>query len=711
MEKRIKTAQLRLNSLGIDQIKSYLLEYTNLEKKYLDSLSKNGLLQTLADETGKNNKLQLQINSLKVTYKPSFFILAFNSAGNADDYKKNLKLNLNKDLSKLNSKLNTQSGIPVYKNFEYIDSKIENGILEFHIVWQKLHWYWSPDSFSLDKIYELNYGISIIDFNSKKAIISCHTVEEKDFFVKIVKDTFGLKLNTLVLTKPLLEKIGSYDKVKRARYFLSKDTTKLPENITYADDKLSIKPPALELENNPNSERKESFYRIPLGKVPEQGVGVTSDSGKLWISKNYPIDDVKEFGLGLLAQIAGTLDVLIKNGNFKTVFDTLGIQNLPEIQTITSSTLRNEITRLIFELLLMLLKKDTERPFTIDEILVNSNSIPKYFNFPRLDVYDSEIDSNGFYTNDSDGSQLIKIINRRNELVVFSFPSNETLNLDYLEHPISHNPIKVNDLYSSIELIPTPELQKIIDGVFAYLNNQFPELAGIDNVPFRIKSNKLILGLSIISNVTKHIKNTEIFASDIVQLKQVVNKTIPTGKEAFYSKILYSLNEKCNQCSDQNCLECPRLKKYVCLRSLVGEFLKHPYILSHKGIELSDIQGRLDLDNKEIVVYGFSKQTNTKSLTAKNNPGAVLLAQIIGQIDKQDFDVVLIITPNTLSDDLYNRLRLICNVFEKKLLVFHHETLKFLLNEYEIRIAFNSKEITEIYRASNSKLKKLNPKK
>lgn len=711
MEKRVQTVQLKLNSLTLDQLKDYANKYTKHEPKYIESLPKNDLLQILAEESKTSNKFQLEINSLKVTYKPSFFVLAFNSPVADEKYKSNIKLKLNKSLAKTNSNINRGSGNPLFKNFEHIDSKLENDILEFHIVWQKLHWYWSPDSFALDKIYELNYGISLIDFNSKKAIISCHSVEEKDIFVDIIKDTFDIKLNTLVLTKPLLEKIGSYDKVKRARYFLSKNTTKMPENITYADDKLSIKPAALELENDPDSERKESFYRIPLGTVLEQGVGVTSDSGKLWIPKYYPIDVIKDFALELLAQITGTLDALSKNGNLKTVFETLGIGNIKEIQKIKPIDLRNEITRLIFELLVMVDKKEGERPFTINKALVNSSSIPRLFNYPRMEVFDDQLDLNAYFKDDISGSQLINIKQKKTALEVYSYPSNQRLNLDYLEHPISGNNARVYDLYSALELIPTPELQSIINNTFQYLASQFSDLTQFHHIPFRIKSNKLLLGLSILSDEERNIKNTEIFTTDILQLKQVVNKPIDKDHEISLKNTVMSLNEKCDHCDDINCRACTRSNSYICLRSLVGFYLKNPYILNHKGIELCDIQGRLDFKQNEIIIYGFSKQSKSKSLTARNGTGSILLAQVLGQIDKVDFDTVLIITPNILSDDLYNRLRLLCNVFEKRLLLFDHEIMKLLLNEYEIRNEFDQIDVAQVYRSSNKSLKRLNPKK
>jgi hypothetical protein len=708
---RQKTLQLKLNNLDIDQLKSLIREFTKKENKLIEGLSKNDLLQILSTEAQQNKKLQIRVNSLKVSFKPSFYLLAFHSAIEEGYLDKGFKINLKKSIEKVNSKINTYGGNPVYKNFEYIDSiVIENKTVEFDLVWQKLHWFWSPFSFTLDKIYELNYGIIIIDIESKKAVISCHTVEEQEIIKEIILDVFKIKLNTLTMTKPLLDKVGSYDKVKRARYFISKDTSKIPENITYADDNLSLKVVAKELEDSPSSERKESFYRIPLGIILEQGVGVTSDSGKLWIPKNLPVDTVKDYAKELLIKITSTLDNLTKDGNIKTVYDSLGIQKIEEIQSIKPIELRSEVYRIIYELLLMVLNKDSERPFTIDKALVNENSVPSLFNYPRLEIYDELTDSNCFYIDKENGSQLIKIKTGKAKNTVLSVPKGELLNLESLEHQISGNKIKVSDLYSHLELLPTPKLQIIINIAFKYMGSQFDKLVGKCHIPFRIKNNKLILDYQSVANDIKAYMNTEIFCGDIIQLKQVVNKSISPNLEDYYKKTVNALGEMCDFCEDTNCRACIRLKKYICLRSLVGEFLLNPTILSHKAIELSDIQGRLEFKDTEIILYGFAKQVTFKdnTISARNPTGAVLLAQVLGQIEKSEFDTVLIITPNIVNEDLANRLRLLCSVFKKKLLIFDHEILKLLLNEFEIRAEFKSLIMPEIYKRSNKKLLKLN---
>jgi hypothetical protein len=142
------------------------------------------------------------------------------------------------------------------------------------------------------------------------------------------------------------------------------------------------------------------------------------------------------------------------------------------------------------------------------------------------------------------------------------------------------------------------------------------------------------------------------------------------------------------------------------LRSLVGRSLKQTFILAHKGIELSDIQGRLTIGDDEITVLGFAKLAHGKgSLTARNNNGAILLSQILGQIDKTTFDTVMVISPSVVNEDLYERIKLICGIFGKKLLILDKSRLCKFLAYFEEQAKFDNLEPEKIYKDSKIKFK------
>jgi hypothetical protein len=88
-------------------------------------------------------------------------------------------------------------------------------------------------------------------------------------------------------------------------------------------------------------------------------------------------------------------------------------------------------------------------------------------------------------------------------------------------------------------------------------------------------------------------------------------------------------------------------------------------------------------------MFSFAKLAPTEKagLTARNDNGAILLSQVIGQVDKTAFSVAVIISPSTVNEDLRERLSLVCGIFGKKLLVLDYPVLAQLWQEFQIHVA------------------------
>lgn len=126
------------------------------------------------------------------------------------------------------------------------------------------------------QVEQLELGFAILDYRVRKAIIVCHTVKERDEIAKLLAKGFGVRFDSIALTKQLLEQIGTFDSVKRAQYAISRPDASTPVNITYADENLAARSLARDEENNPRSDRRQTFYRIPItNALLEEGVGAT----------------------------------------------------------------------------------------------------------------------------------------------------------------------------------------------------------------------------------------------------------------------------------------------------------------------------------------------------------------------------------------------------------------------------------------------------
>jgi len=111
-------------------------------------------------------------------------------------------------------------------------------------------------------------------------------------------------------------------------------------------------------------------------------------------------------------------------------------------------------------------------------------------------------------------------------------------------------------------------------------------------------------------------------------------------------------------------------------------------------------------------LFAFAKVGNREKdgLTARNDNGAILLAQVLGQIDRS-FDIVAVVSPSTINQDLMERLEILCGVFGKQLMIFDQNALVNILAHFEEQASFDRIDVSELYRrSSNDELPKDNSK-
>jgi hypothetical protein len=108
-------------------------------------------------------------------------------------------------------------------------------------------------------------------------------------------------------------------------------------------------------------------------------------------------------------------------------------------------------------------------------------------------------------------------------------------------------------------------------------------------------------------------------------------------------------------------------------------------------------------------MWGFAKLPSSKGdsgLTLRNKPGAVLLAQVFGQIDRTTFKTVLIICPSTVNQDFQERAEVLCSAFGKELCFLDADDLGRLLLDFEEQAGFDGIDLDELYKFSRTKKRK-----
>ena len=681
---------IKLKSKTIDELKNILVEQGHCSLEELDGKGKNELISTVEKLTGSNEKFRQELENLDYSIKPSFYLLYIKDKTNLNNAVE--RVNIEKRIKELNG-LKDKENYPSIRGYRLHSISTSQNLIEIHFLWQKIHWYWSP-SLTMNHVYELNYGLALIDLASNKSIISCHTKQEREDITKVISDTLNIKLKPLHLTKPLLNQIGNYDTVKRARYFNASTEVELPQNLSLGDDNLSTKKLAREQEENSDVVRKESFYRISINSVEEQGIGVTSETGKLWIPQRLPISEIKEFATTLLSKVAKELNTLTDNGEYHKVFNSLGIPTSERLMSISNVSLREELYRLFFSIANMLIEEVSEKSFTPTSAFT-FDGIPQYFNPLKIIV---ESDGSNYYYGDSHFN-LFKVKVEDEETEIRSYIDNSKI-INLIDKDTQESIDKASLEYL---LVPTPKLEQLFINLLQALKSQYPELGNIIHLPFKLVSNKIILDWKRAKGKSNLNFNIEVNPAEVNELKQILNKDY----QAQVSKeILHYLGEKCDHMTDDNCLRCTKDRNFVCLRTLMARTMNRHYLLAHKGIELSDLQGEYQVGESKIKIFTFAKLgAKGSNLTARNKNGAILLAQIFNQIDKSEFNTVAILTSSIINEDLLSRLKLICRNFGKKFIVIGSLEIEKLFGSWYEDMENLGENPLEIMRNSGKKLK------
>ena len=286
-----------LRGKRIEDLRALAAQYLAASDTEIAEMSKADLIGQLSEAAADSKGLAKELRKDSISLKPSFYLMRFSDEP---------KVTLPTAKHRLTQYIQQHSSGLTKLKVQLVDEP-EQDLFQILFTWESSFNYWSP-TFELSQADQLQFGFSVLDFSVRKGIVCCHTQKERDELAKVLAAGFGVRFSSLILTKPLLEQIGSFDRVKRALYIIGKADAATPTNITYADDNLAARSLAREEEENPRSQRAQSFYRIAItDPLVEEGIGATSDTGKLWIPKEIPLESIRSYCTALLGRVSGTL--------------------------------------------------------------------------------------------------------------------------------------------------------------------------------------------------------------------------------------------------------------------------------------------------------------------------------------------------------------------------------------------------------------------
>ena len=456
-------------------------------------------------------------------------------------------------------------------------------------------------------------------------------------------------------------------------------------------------------EGNPRSLRAQSFYRISVtDPLVEEGVGATSESGKLWIPKEIPLESVRDYCTALLGRVSGTLDKLIKSDEIEAVLSTYKFDELPGVAEADPLAFRDALADLLRTLIIMLSRKEEERAYTLPFALAYHGA-PRFFFYPRLRLVDEATGEVGVWMDSSTDSPQVTLTA---DIKLKSHPGGRPIDLDNLEHPITGAAMALQDVLGAVEFIPNESFLKIVRDAVHRIAEQLPKLKDAKEIAFCLTGKAISLDVKRAFGEFAS-QPTLITTSDIAELQAPIQRQVVSRKDREPVQVrLLQLGEKCVHMSDENCKVCVKDGDKICLRSLLGRYLKGSEILAHKNIELCDMNARGTVGGKEHRMWGFAKLPSGKGdggLTLRNKPGAVLMAQVFGQIDKTTFRTVLIVCPSPVNQDFQERAEVLCSAFGKELCFLDADDLGRLLLDFEEQARFDGTDLSALYKFSRTK--------
>jgi hypothetical protein len=691
-----KMAHFSLRGRSVEELRSLAETFFERIRPEISEMTKGDLIDELSKIAAQNKRLSAELRKGAISLKPSFYLMRFSDGSK-----------ISRDVARLQLDQYLMDRASGLKNLQIqLVEELKPDSVQVFLTWQASLRYWAP-GFTVKQVEVLKIGFVVLSYGERKAVIVCHTLKERDEIVKVVTKGFSLQLSSMILTKPLLNQIGGFDRVKRAQYVIPQTDAATPSNITYADENLASRSLARDEENSPRSQRSQSFYRIPIANsLLEEGVGASSDTGKLWIPKEIPFDSIRLYSTALLSKISGTLNRMTRRDEIEEVLSTFNFDEMPDLNSTDPLSFRESLSNLVRTLVIMLSRKEEERAYTIPFEIARYGA-PRFFNYPRLQIVDPKTSEVSFWSDRRYASPQVALSGSESDFVVTSYPGRETVDTSSLSHPITGAVVSIEHVLDALELVPTEQFLGIVRGCLARVSEQLPKLKAVRNVFFRISGNVIALDLARAYGEPRS-STVRISPSDIAELQAVLAKhPIVAGKRPAISAKLLQLGEKCAQMSDETCATCTRDMDKLCLRSLVGHYLKDPQILAHKGIELCDMSCRGTVGSTSHRMWGFAKLPSAKQdrgITLRNKPGAVLFAQIFGQIDKASYKTILVISPAPINQDFQERAELLCSAFGKELCFLDADDLGRLLIDFEEQADYDGLSMDDIYKNSRRKI-------
>lgn len=234
----------------------------------------------------------------------------------------------------------------------------------------------------------------------------------------------------------------------------------------------------------------------------------------------------------------------------------------------------------------------------------------------------------------------------------------------------------MGDVNEVIELIAT---DSFVENLARTIKLYYTDISFEKNEYFSLCNGSLIMRKS--PNYEK------LKASDVEEFAPIVNRKLTHSANELQS-ILRGLKEKCNHPSNDKCSQCKyetvsNKNEIKCILKLFEDF--EGYIPQpHQGHEFGDVSMLLSLNGRNVTFLGAAKSVVTRNskITKASDIGREIIQQTIDAFNDSRAEIIGVIYPDIIDDQLKHLLFNEAKVHNKKLVILDKEFMINLLDKY-----------------------------
>lgn len=487
----------------------------------------------------------------------------------------------------------------------------------------------------------------------------------KRFFSQL----YSADITNIKITNKLLEKVFPSEKTKRVTRHNTNPPDNQLEKITFADQNLSDKqdciPSGYENYDITNTQYVEDIDENTTGTL-----GVNCNKGKMFLSKSLTSTQFRAWSTrridNIISFFQGASDATIETISSFNMFSSSAWEGIKQ----SSVTYLNEIVCAIINC-----KKSNLDSFPLSLDLYKVYVALNNFFQEKIYCLCDSCEEKAIPSCHNCGCTHFNITKRLPAKIICEDCGNTQTGTFIFDCENGHT-TSINDVNKAIELIATDDfVEKIKDTIKIY----YSDIVFDKSEYFSLYNGSLMLHKS--PNYEK------LKASDIKDFEKTISRTI-THNEENLTSILRTIKEKCEHPSNDNCANCQY--KNVNTSSDIGCILRlfegfegftpQP----HQGHEFGDISMLITLNDKNVSFLGIAKSVNTHhpKITKSSDVGREIIQQVIDAFNNNCAEVIGVIYPNIISDQLKHLLFNEAKVHNKKLVILDYEFMIKLLDEY-----------------------------